>query len=193
MKRTIGLTLAACGLAALPAFAQGANKIAVFDAGRVSEETDEGKRIAGQLTSLQDKKRAELQEKQKKVADIQQQLQTQALSLSAERRQALEKEGQKLALELNQAQESARNELQIEVQEAQNRFQNQLLQVVEQFGRDEGFDLILEKSLVAYAASSVDVTTAIVDRFNKLIPAAAAAPKPAATAPKPAPPAPKKN
>ncbi|HEX6851595.1 MAG TPA: OmpH family outer membrane protein [Candidatus Polarisedimenticolaceae bacterium] len=185
MSKTVGLTLAAFTLAALPAFAQGATKIAVFDAGRISEETDEGKRIAGQLTSLQDKKRAELQEKQKKVADIQQQLQAQALSLSAEKRQALEKEGQKLALELNQAQESARNELQIEVQEAQNRFQNQLLQVVEQFGRDEGFDLILEKSLVAYAASSIDVTTALVDRFNKLIPApAAAAPKPAAPAPK---------
>lgn len=190
MRTSIGLTLAAFGLAALPAFAQGATKIAVFDAGRVSEETDEGKRIAGQLTSLQDRKRTELQEKQKKVADIQQQLQAQALSLSAEKRQALEKEGQKLALELNQAQESARNELQIEVQEAQNRFQNQLLQVVEQFGRDEGFDLILERSLVAYAATSVDVTTAIVDRFNKLVPAPAAAP---AAAPKPAPPAPRKN
>lgn len=190
MRKTLAPTLAALALAAVPAFAQGATKIAVFDAGRVSEETTEGKRIAAQLTSLQDKKRSELQEKQKKVADIQQQLATQALSLSAEKRSALEKEGQKLALELNQAQESARNELQLEVQEAQNRFQGQLLHVVEEFGRDEGFDIILEKSLVAYAASSIDVTTTLVDRFNKLVPgtAPAAAPKPPAPAP-----APKKN
>lgn len=192
MRKTLGLTLAALAVAALPAFAQGASKIAVFDAGRVSEETAEGKRIATQLTQLQDKKRAELQEKQKKVADIQQQLQAQALSLSAEKRSALEKEGQRLALDLNQAQESARNELQMEVQEAQNRFQGQLLQVVEQFGRDEGFDLILERSLVAYAATSIDVTTAVVDRFNKLVPAAAPAAAPKAATPAPAP-APKKN
>lgn len=165
------------------ALAQSAPKIAVFDAGRISEETAEGKRIQGQLTALQDKKRAELAEKEKKINDLQQQLQQQGLSLSAEKRAQMEKDGQKMVLELNQAREAARNELQVEVQDAQNRFQTQLLQVVEQFGRDEGFDVILEKSLVAYSSTAVDVTTALVDRFNQLVPAQKSA-APAGDAPK---------
>lgn len=169
--------------------APAATKVGVFDAGRVSEETDEGKRVAGQLNALQEKKRGELGTKEKAVSDLQQQLQAQGLSLSNEKRAQMEKDLQKAGLELNQARESARNELQIEVQEAQEKFQQQLLAVVEQFGRDEGFDIVLERSLVAYASKTVDVTTGIVDRFNKMIPAQAPA-----AAPKPAPaPAPTKN
>jgi len=180
MKR-IAFALAASVLAGGIALAQApaaASKVGVFDAGRVSEETDEGKRIAGQLNALQEKKRGELAAKEKAVGDLQQQLQAQGLSLSADKRQQMEKDLQKAGLELNQFRETARNELQMEVQEAQERFQSQLLAVVEQFGRDEGFDLVLEKSLVAYASKAVDVTTAIVDRFNKMIPAQAAAPAP---------------
>lgn len=189
MKRLVTV-LAVAAMLGGTAIAQApppAAKIAIFDAGRVSEETDEGKRIAGQLNALQEKKRAELAAKEKAVADLQQQLQTQGLSLSAERRQQIEKDLQKSGLDLNQAREAARSELQMEVQEAQDRFQSQLLAVIEQFGRDEGFDLIFERSLVAYASKGVDITTAIVDRFNKMIPSQAAAP-----APPPAP-APKKN
>ena len=192
MKR-FAVAFVVAGLAGGLAFAQAppaATKLAIFDAGRISEETAEGKRVASQLNALQEKKRNELSAKEKAVQDLQQQLTAQALSLSAEKRSQMEKELQRAGLELNQAREAARSELQMEVQEAQNRFQEQLLSVVEQFGRDEGFDLILEKSLVAYANKSIDVTTAIVDRFNKMIPQAGT--PPAAPPAAPAAPAPKK-
>ena len=94
---------------------------------------------------------------------------------------------QRKALDLNQAREAAGREMQLEVNEAQSKFQAQLLAVVERFGRDEGFTVVLEKSLVAYSDAAVDVTTALVDRFNKVVPAAAAT----TPAPPPAPPKPK--
>jgi outer membrane protein len=164
-------------------------KIGLFDPGRVSEETEEGKMIAARLTALNDKKVGEIQAKEKQIADLQSQLSSQGLSLSQERRGALEKDIQRAALDLNQSREAARNELQIEVAEAQNRFQAKLLQVVEQFGREDGFDLILvkEPALVPYHNIALDVTTAIVDRFNKAFPAAPEAP------PQGAAPAPKKD
>jgi outer membrane protein len=188
MKRmftTLVLTLlAATGLAS----AQSAGlKIGVFDANRVSEESDEGKRIAGKLSALGEKKKAELAAKEKEIADIRAQLDSQTLSLSPEKQTQLQKDIQKKGLELQQAQEGARNEFQIEVSEAQNKFQEQLLRVINQFGRDEGFTLVLEKATggVAFAAESIDVTTAIVDKFNQMVkpPADAAATKPAAPTP----------
>jgi outer membrane protein len=178
-------------VASSPLLAQAAQKIGVFDAQRISEETAEGKRIQGHLSEFREKKQNELQAKEKEFGDLQGQLTNQALSLSAERKASLEKDLQRRALELNQAKESAGREMQLEVNEAQSRFQTQLLGVVEQFGRDEGFSVIVEKSLVAYSDTSSDITTALVDRFNKLVPAAA--PEGAAAKPKPAspPPAPK--
>lgn len=166
-------------------------KIGVFDAQRISEETNEGKRVQAYLTEFKDKKMADLAAKRKEVEDLQKQLQAQALSLSSDKRSALEKDIQKKILDLNQAQEAANREMQLELSEAQGKFQEQLMRVVEQFGREEGFSLLVEKSFVAYADNAFDVTTALVDRFNRMVPVPA--PSPAAKAEAPAPPATKKE
>jgi outer membrane protein len=189
MKRTTTILILSLVAATGLARAQSAGmKIGVFDANRVSEESDEGKRIASRLTALGDKKKAEISAKEKEIADLRQQLESQTLSLSPEKQTQLQKDIQKKGLELQQAQESARNEFQIEVSEAQNKFQDQLLRVISQFGRDEGFTLVLERATggVAFAAESIDVTTAIVDKFNQMVKAPAdAAAKPAPTPSKP--------
>jgi outer membrane protein len=180
----VGLSLVA---GATPLRAQQAEetalKVGVFDPQRVSEETEEGKKVQTDLTSLRDRKQAELLAKEKELTELQNQLTAQGLSLSPEKRTSLEKEIQKKALELQQARESARNEMQFELGAAQDRFRDRLLAVVERFGREEGFTLILDKSLTAYSTSAIDVTTAIVDRFNAVTKQA-----PAATPPAPAPP-----
>lgn len=151
--------------------AQAPPKIAVFDAARVSAETELGKAVNQRLSGLQEKKKSELSAKGKAVKDLQAQLEAQALSLSPEKRNALEKDIQKKSLELNQAQEAARSELQLEYTEEQEKFQQKLAAALEELSRDSSFSIILEKSSTAYADPSIDVTTALVDRFNRLFPA----------------------
>ena len=192
MKRivTVPATLLLAILSAVPATAQSATvKVGIFDANRVSEETDEGKRIAAKLSAFGEKKKAELAAKEKEINDLRAQLDSQTLSLSPEKQTQLQKDIQKKGLELQQAQEGARNEFQIEVSDAQNKFQEQLIRVINQFGRDEGFTMILERASggVAYFAEAIDVTTAIVDKFNAMVPAAADAPKAPAASPSPTP------
>jgi len=176
MKRTAALlvlvTLALPGVSR--AQAPPPPKIGVFDAGRVSAETALGKAITSRLNSFQDKKRATLQAKGKEIQSLQGQLEAQALSLSPDKRSALEKDIQRKTLELNQAQEAARSELQIEYNEEQEKFQQRILAAVEQLSRDEKFSIILEKSVVAFFDQTLDVTTALVDRFDKLFPPPAA-------------------
>jgi outer membrane protein len=192
MKRILAIpTVLLAAASAVWAQSPPALKVGVFDANRVSEETDEGKRIAAKLSAFGDKKKAELMTKEKEIADLRTQLDSQNLSLSPEKQQQIQKDVQKKGLELQQAQEAARNEFQIEVSEAQNKFQEQLIRVISQFGRDEGFTLVLERSTggVAFASESIDVTTAIVDKFNQMVKAPAEAPaaaKPPAASPAPA-------
>jgi outer membrane protein len=188
MKRIVILIGTVLVAASASAWAQSAPafKIGVFDANRVSEETDEGKRIAAKLSAFGDKKKADLAAKEKEISDLRAQLDSQNLSLSPEKVAQMQKDVQKKGLELQQAQESARSEFQIEVSDAQNKFQEQLIRVINQFGRDEGFTIVLERSTggVAFASESIDVTTAIVDKFNEMVkPAAAAAEAPAAPKP----------
>jgi len=191
MKRIPTILAAILVTATVPTWAQTppALKIGVFDANRVSEETDEGKKIAAKLSAFGEKKKAELAAKDKEINDLRAQLDSQNLSLSPEKLQQMQKDVQRKGLELQQAQEAARSEFQIEVSEAQNKFQEQLIRVINQFGRDEGFTLVLERSTggVAFASESIDVTTAIVDKFNELVktaaPEAPAAAKPPAKKP----------
>lgn len=150
------------------------SKMGVFDPNRLLQETEEGKRVSAQITQYRDTKQAELDQKRKEILELQNQLQTQGLSLSAEKRAELEKQAQKKSLELNSAVEAAQREDQLETTEALSKFQNQIMAVLEQVARDEGFDVVLEKSLVAYSSPAVDVTSMLVERFNAMMPAAKA-------------------
>ncbi len=173
----VAVTLTMILASASVVVAQDAPKIGVFDPQRISEETEEGLRIQAELLAMRNAKQTELSALQKEAEELQSQLVAQALSLSPQKKQEMEIQLQKKALELQGAQESAARELQLEIASAQNRFQDQLMAVIDQFSQQEGFDIILDRSLVAWVSPSVDITTALVDRFNKAVkqPEAAAA------------------
>jgi len=178
MKRIVCLVIVVAFAAAGAAWAQAAapSKIGVFDAQRVSEETAEGKKVQVRLTAFSEKKRSEVAAKEKEAQDLQEKLNAQALSLSPEKRTGMEKDLQRKMLEINQARESAQREMQLEVGEAESSFREKLMAAVESFGRDEGFAMVLERGAAIYVHPSSDVTTAIVDRFNKMFPVQPAAP-----------------
>ena len=72
-------------------------------------------------------------------------------------------------------QEAASRELELEYQSATKEFQEKLILAIETFGRDEGFTMILDRSQVAWFNASVDVTSGVIDRFNKMFTVTAAA------------------
>ena len=168
------LTLVAAAIlimAAAPAAAQSTLKVGVFDSQRISEEADEGKRIQGALAALGEEKQQQLAALEQALNDLQQRLSQQQLSLSVERRMALELQIQHKGLALNAAKDLASRELQLEFAAAEAQFNERLRQVVTQFGLDDNFSLLLEYGAVAWSATSIDVTTAIIDLFNKMYPA----------------------
>jgi outer membrane protein len=162
---TAGVALTPYALAQTP-------RIGVFDAQFVSENTEMGKRIQNDLNQFTERKEGEITERQQQVTELREELSKQALSLSSERRAALEKEIQRRLLELQSFQETANRELELEYATATREFQEKLILAVQTFGKDEGFALILDRSQVAWFDPSIDVTSAIIDRFNRMFGAA---------------------
>jgi len=166
--------LLCCGMLVLvlaaPAARAQAVRVGVFDAQAVSENTELGKRIQADLTAFTENKETEIGQRQERLAEMRQQLAQQSLSLSAEKRATLEKDIQRNLLDLQSFQETASRELELEYSSATKDFQDKLLLAVRTFGTDEGFALLLDRSQVAWAASAIDVTSAIVDRFNRMFP-----------------------
>lgn len=145
-------------------------KLAVFDPQRVSEETALGKKVQERLKGFQQTKQAEIDAKERSIKDLQRELSEKELSLSAEKRSEMEREIQRRALDLQSAREGATREFQLEIQSAQTEFQQKLIVAVEAFGREEGLDLILDSGVAAWVSPALDVTTAVIDRFDKMFP-----------------------
>ena len=178
MRKRILIALSAAALAWLaaalsPAEAQSTFKLGVFDPQRVSEETAEGKRIQAKLEAMREERQKAISGEEAKINELQQQLSQQSLSLSPEKRAQMEIEIQKRLLELNSRKDTMTKSFQLEIAAEEARFNEKLRAVLSQFARDEEFSVILEVAAVAFAATSVDVTTAVIDRFNKLYPASA--------------------
>jgi Skp family chaperone for outer membrane proteins len=151
--------------------AQTGSKVGIFDAQRVSMETVEGQRLQAQLDGLRSSKQAELKALDDQITLLREQLSQQALSLSAQRRAALELDIQRKTLEFSNANELASQELQLELNNAMSQFNDLLLLTIDQFGREEGFDILFDSSVVAWSSDSLDVTTALIDSVNDRFPA----------------------
>ncbi len=183
--------LMACLLAAGAAMAVEA-KLGVFDFQRVSEETARGQELRANLEKFGDKKKGELAAKEAELKALEDQYKAQAFSLAPDRRAQMEKDLQKKQLDLQSSRESAQKEMQIEVNEAQGKFNEELIKVISAVGKERGYTLIFAKEQVAFASETVDITSEVIERFNKdSAKGAAPAAAPAAAAPAPAP-APKK-
>jgi outer membrane protein len=172
------LLLVAVATVAGVAGAQDVPRIGVFDPQRVSEETEIGRQVQTELKGLADRKQAEITAQERQIADLQRQLGEQGLSLSADRRALLERDIQTKLLQLQSARDVANRELQLEVNAAQNSFESKLLATVQAFGKEEGFTLVIARDLLAWADASIDVTDRVIERFNRMHPAAEAAPAP---------------
>lgn len=185
MSRPIAFVAGILVLAVAPAWAQSAAvpKIGVFDGTRVASETKEGKKMQADLNALRVKKQAEIQAKQKEVADLQKLLSGQSLSLSPDKRDETAKSLQKKTVELNQLRQAAQSDMQLETQDAQQKFGEELVAAVAAYGRDENFTIIFERGSVFYVSSTVDVTSAVIDRFDAMFPGTPkASPSPAPAA-----------
>jgi Skp family chaperone for outer membrane proteins len=88
--------------------------------------------------------------------------------------------------DLDRLNEDSTKEMKYQLGEVQSRFQEMLVRTLETFGREKGFTLILNRGVVDYSASSVDISQDLIGKFNEMhkVQAAAGTAKKPGDAPK---------
>src|SRR5208282_2666712 len=153
---------------------------------------NEGQRDFETLQKKFDPKRAELENLNKEVDELQKKFNAQNDKLNDEARGDLLKQIDSKKKVLQRNYEDANTDIQAQQNEIANRIGQKLVSVLDTYAKSNGFTVILDvsgqQSPVLWAASSVDVTQAVVDAYNTQsgVPAppkkaAAADTKPAAT------------
>jgi len=165
-------------------------KIGVINFQLAMANTQEGKKASDDLRGQFGPRQAEMEKVQRELNDLQNQLRTQGNTLSEEARAQLVRQGEqrrKLAQRLDQ---DMRDDIQDAQEELVTRLGTKLKSVIDQYGADKGFSLILDYSqsnTVVFATRTVDITEDIVRLYDQAYPVQAAAPATPPPAPRPAP------
>jgi Skp family chaperone for outer membrane proteins len=148
----------------------GPAKIAIIDIQKAIVATNEGRRDLEALQKKFEPKQAELQNLNKEVSDMQNQLKTQGDKLNDDARNNLTNQIAAKQKTLQRNFEDAQSDFQGQQNEIVNRIGQKLMQSLDTYAKANGYTLVLDvstqQSPVLWANPSTDVTAAIVDQYN---------------------------
>jgi outer membrane protein len=161
-------------------FPQGA-KVAYVVLQRIANESADGRVATTRIQALQQKKAAELNEKNKQLQGMQQKLEKEGSVMSAGAAAELQKNIEKTTLEVQRFTQDAQAEVQELQQTLQQEFQQRLEPVLQQVATDMGLQFVFNgpDAGLVWADSALDISSEVIKKLDSAKPPAKpAAPKP---------------
>lgn len=148
-------------------FPEGA-KIAFVVLQRVVAESADGKQASAKVQALQQKKVAELNERQKAVQTIQERIDKSGAVMSEAARADLGKQLERAQVDLQRSTQDAQQEVQELQQQLQEEFQRRIAPIIEAVGKERGLHYIFNgpDSGLVWADAALDITTDVVKKFD---------------------------
>jgi outer membrane protein len=182
------ITLAALGLCPMVAASQAASpetatKVAIVNMQQAIGDCAEGKKAFDDLQAKYRPTQEAINKLQQEVSALQDQIQRQMTTLSADEQTRLSRELQQKQTDLKRKTEDAQTDFQNDRQDTVRRIGTKMLQVIGQYAKQHGYDLVLDSSSgIYYAADGLDITGEVIKQYDSQYPVqAASAAKPAAS------------
>lgn len=160
-------------------FAQEAPRVAIINIQAAIANSKAGQEAAQELREKFAPKRDELENQQREISDLQNQLRTQERALSDEARARLLRTLDDKTRRFNRDNEDATAEFQQAEQDAINGIGREMLEIISDHAQKNELGLVLDVSSpqtpVLYASAGIDVTQEIIDMYNAAKDEAAAA------------------
>lgn len=188
----IALLVAAPGLQAQ----QAPSKIAIINIQGAILATKDGEKARQQLSTQFEPRSKELEGRGAEINKLREQLQKGANTMSEDARQKLTREIEDKQKRLQWDGEDFQNEVQQQEQKLVSEIGQRMVQLIDEHAKAQGLAIVIDvssqQSPVLWAAQGVDISTEIVQAYDKKYAGGAAAPAtpPATTTPKPATPKP---
>ena len=191
MKLTV-LSLLGLGMmlpgVSYPAAAQTTQKIAVINIQQAIVSTKDGQKARNDLQTKFGPTQKELQDKQAKLAALQDQYRKGQNTLSDEAKQKLARDIDSATTSLKRDTEDANTEVQDAERKVMDALGGKMMAVLNKYASDNGYVLVIDVSNpqtpVLFASNTIDITRDIIAMYDKNAPASAPA-APATGAPKP--------
>lgn len=168
MKRLFAAALVVSGLVFGLSGVSGAAdvKIGYVDFAKVQADSKGGKDIMGKLEKMFKEKQAQLDQRQEEIEKAMQELEKQSAVLSSDVKKQKEERLQKDYRDLQRFKADSEEELNKKKAELVKQMNGDISAVIGRFGREEGYALILERTVVLYAPETNDITDQITKAYD---------------------------
>lgn len=164
--RALVITLAI--IATQGVFAQQAtHKVGVFDFQRVFENSKFGKQLKSELDAFQKSKQNEIDQREAKLKGMESTLETQKGILTAEKWEQMLTDYNEERNSYVSFAKSAQESMERKKQTALAKFGQRLESVLNAFGKEKGYTLLMERTTVAYASNGIDCTDELIRRLDQ--------------------------
>jgi len=146
--------------------AQVAARIGVVDMQEVLNKSQKGMAVKQKLDQERAVRQKELDAKQQEVMKLQGDFEKQAPLLSEQAKREKSEVIQRKTRDTMRIAEDANREFDKRVREAEMDITREIFGVVQEYGKDQGFTLVFERSMVIFGAPAVDITSEIIKRYD---------------------------
>ncbi len=133
---------------------------------KVEKESMAGKQALKTLEKMAADKQAKIEERRKEIEKMQKELDKQSSIISSDERQRREDKLQKEYKNYQRYFSDSRDELAKKKEELANKMFGEVTKVIKTYGKQEGYTLILDRSVVLYAPEAVDITDKIIKAYD---------------------------
>ena len=148
-------------------FPEGA-KIGYVVLQRIANESVEGKAATSKIQALQQKKSAEMQEKQKQLQGLQQKLEKEGTVMSSTAQADVQKQVERLQVDIQRFTQDAQQEIQDLTTQLQGAFEQRMTPILGEVGQEKGLHYIFNApdSGIVWADPGLDITTDVIKRLD---------------------------
>ncbi|NWF52946.1 MAG: OmpH family outer membrane protein [Nitrospirae bacterium] len=148
-------------------YAAESTKIGYIDLQRVVYESEAGKKAKSELDALVKSKQAIVDEKRHTLERLKSDLEKQASVLSPEARKAKQDEIEKMEREYLRLAQDSETELRKKDSELKETIVKEIFELLDKIGKEEGYTLILDKSMFIYGNKELDITNMVIKKYNE--------------------------
>ena len=141
-------------------------KIGVVDVQQVLNQSQRGQVVKQKLEQERAGRQKELDARQQELVKLQAEYEKQAPVLSEQAKREKKEALERRFRDARRVAEDANRDFEKKVREAEMETTREIFTVIQEYGKDQGFSVVFERSSIIFGAATVDVTADIIKRYD---------------------------
>ena len=162
----LGAGLALGVVWATTGWAAQALRVGVVDVQQILNQSQRGQVLKQKLEQERTGRQKELDGRQQELVKLQAEFEKQAPVLSEQAKREKKESIERRVRDARRVAEDANRDFEKKVREAEMETTREIFAVIQEYGKDQGFSVILERSSLIFSAASVDVTSEVIKRYD---------------------------